>query len=86
VELGFDLAGNGGAMFDNLRAGSREKPCEFLGFRGDRDASQATVSQVNGQFLGVSAVRFDLIVGCPRDRCGIDDNIADKCLTKSFLA
>ena len=54
MQLGFDLAGNRGAMRDNLCTGSREETCEFLCFRGDIDASQATVREVNGQFLGVA--------------------------------
>ena len=77
VELGFDLAGNRGAVFDHLRAGSREKPCQLLGFRGDLEAAQATISQIKGQFLGVAAIRLDLIVGRDRHGRGIDDNIGD---------
>jgi hypothetical protein len=77
VELGFALAGNRGAVFDNLRAGSREKPCQLLGCRGDLEASQATISQINGQFLGVAAIRLDLLVGRDRHGRGIDDNMGD---------
>ena len=77
MQLGFDLAGNRGAVLDNLRAGSREEPCEFLGFRGDIDASQASVSQVNGQFLGVAAIRLDLIVRRHGDGRRIDDDVGD---------
>jgi hypothetical protein len=77
MELGFDLARNGGPVFDNLRAGAWEQPCEFLGFRRDRDTAQATVRQVNGQFLRVAAIRFDLIVGCHRDGRRIHDDVRD---------
>src|SRR5205807_346248 len=49
VELRFELTGARGAVFDNLRACAREKTGEFFLFRADRDASQATVSQITGQ-------------------------------------
>jgi len=77
VALGFDLAGNGGAVLDNLRARAREEPCQLLGFRRDRDAAQATVRQVDGQFLGVTTIGFDSIVGSHGDGCWIDDEVRD---------
>jgi hypothetical protein len=39
MQFGFDLAGNRGAVLNNLRACSRQETSEFLFFRGDRDAS-----------------------------------------------
>jgi len=60
MQLGFDLAGNRGAVLDNLCTGSREETRQFLCFRGDIDASQATVREVNGQFLGIATIRLDL--------------------------
>jgi hypothetical protein len=77
MELGFDLARHGGPVFDTLRAGAWEKPCEFLGFRRDRDTAQATVRQVHSQFLRVAAIRFDLIVCCHRDGRRIHDDVRD---------
>ena len=77
MQLGFDLAGNRGAVLDNLCTGSREETRQFLCFRGDIDASQATVREINGQFLGIATIRLDLIVGCHRDGRRIDDNVGD---------
>src|SRR5262249_58181109 len=65
MQFGFDLTGNGGPVFDNLRAGAREQPGECLGFRRDRDATQASVRQVDGQSLRVAAIRVDSIVRGP---------------------
>jgi hypothetical protein len=39
MQLGFDLAGNRGAVLNNLRACSRPETSEFLFFRGDIEAS-----------------------------------------------
>ena len=75
VELGCDLAGNRGAMLDNLRAGTREEPGQFFGFRRHGDAAQATVRQINGELLRVTTIGLDLIVGRHRHRGRIDDNV-----------
>src|ERR1700704_6042415 len=77
MELGFDLASNRGAVLDNLRAGSREEAAQLLGFRGDIDASQASVSQVTSQPLRVAAIRFDLIVRRHGNGRRIDNDVGD---------
>jgi hypothetical protein len=77
MELGFNLASNRGAVPDNLRAGSREEPCQLLGFRGDIDASHASVSQVTSQSLRVAAIRFDLIIRRHGNGRRIDNNVGD---------
>ena len=77
MELGFDLARNGGPGFDQLRAGAWEKPCECLGFRRDRETAQAIVRQVNGQCLRVAAIRCDLVVCCHRDGRRMHDDVRD---------
>jgi hypothetical protein len=77
VPRGLALAGKGGAVFDTLRAGARAKPGAFLCCRGDREASHATVSQVDGLLLGGSAVRRDLLVGCHHERRGSDAQSAE---------
>ena len=38
LQLGFDLARQGGAVRDQLRAGAGEEPRQFCGFCRDRDA------------------------------------------------
>ena len=70
--LGFALAGHSGPVCDQLRAGTREQPGEFLGFHRDSDAAQASVRQVDGQSLRVAAIRFDSIVRGHCDRRWID--------------
>jgi hypothetical protein len=71
-------------VLDNLRASSREESREFLGFRGDIDASQASVSQVNGQPLGVAAIRFDLIIRRHGNGRRID-NVVNSVNVRRFL-
>lgn len=76
-QLGFNLARQGGAVRDQLRARAGEEPRQFLGFGRDINAASAPVREVPGQFLGITAIRFDLIVGGHRDGRRIDHEVGD---------
>jgi len=77
VQLGCDLARQGGAVRDQLRARAGKEPRQCLGFCRDRDAASAPVREVPGQFLGITAIRFDLLVGGHRDGRRIDHEVGD---------
>jgi hypothetical protein len=77
MQLGCDLARAGGAVRDQLSAGAGEEPRQFFGFCRDRDAASAPVREVPGQFLGITAIGFDLIVGGHRDGRRINHDGSD---------